>query len=144
MPLVPQIVDAVGDRVPVVAAGGIFDGRGLAATGGQYLGPTVIADVTPGMAVAQEEIFGPVLSVLSFETAEEALALVNATDYGLSAAVWSRDVDTCMALATASIRSRPMSSDWIAPATASPCGHATGQIPRPWISAPTPPRRRAG
>ncbi len=77
----------------------VTDGRGLEASAGQYLGPTVIAGVRPEMAVARDEIFGPVLSVLSFRTEAEAVALVNATDYGLSASVWSRDIDRCMGLA---------------------------------------------
>lgn len=77
------------------------DGTGLSASAGQYLGPTVIADVRPDMAVARDEIFGPVLSVLSFDSEAEAVSLVNATDYGLSASVWSRDIDRCMGVARA-------------------------------------------
>ncbi|WP_181703787.1 aldehyde dehydrogenase family protein [Chthonobacter albigriseus] len=77
------------------------DGRGIGASAGQYMGPTVIAGVKPEMPVARDEIFGPVLSVLSFRTAEEAAQLLNGTDYGLSAGVWSRDIDTCMNLARA-------------------------------------------
>ena len=63
---------------------------------GQYMAPTIIEAVTPGMAVAREEVFGPVLSVLTFETAAEAIEIANAIDYGLSAGVWSRDFDTCL------------------------------------------------
>ena len=48
------------------------------------------------MAVAREEVFGPVLSVLTFETADEAVDIANSVDYGLSAGVWSRDIDTCL------------------------------------------------
>lgn len=65
---------------------------------GHYFAPTILADVTPEMAVAREEVFGPVLSVLTFDTTEEAIALANATDLGLSAGVWSRDFDTCMTI----------------------------------------------
>ena len=48
------------------------------------------------MAIAREEVFGPVLSVLTFRTASEAIALANDAAYGLSAGVWSRDVSTCL------------------------------------------------
>ena len=48
------------------------------------------------MAVAREEVFGPVLSVLTFDSVEEALAIADSTIYGLSASVWSRDIDNCM------------------------------------------------
>jgi len=56
---------------------------------GLFMQPTVLTGVTREMRVAREEIFGPVLSVLTFETAEEAVAIANETLYGLSAAVWS-------------------------------------------------------
>lgn len=66
---------------------------------GLYLQPTVIRNVTPEMRVAREEVFGPVLAVLTFRDTEEAIRLANDTCYGLSAAVWSRDLDTCLAAA---------------------------------------------
>ena len=74
-------------------------GRRLAADRGRFMAPTVVAGVTPGMAIAREEVFGPVLSVLTFDTVEEAVALANGTGYGLSAGVWSRDYDTCQTAA---------------------------------------------
>jgi gamma-glutamyl-gamma-aminobutyraldehyde dehydrogenase len=48
------------------------------------------------MSVAREEIFGPVVSILSFEDADEALRLANDTDYGLAATVWSKDIDVAL------------------------------------------------
>ena len=63
-------------------------------TGGVYVEPTILDRVRPEMRVAQEEIFGPVLAVLEFETAEEAIAIANGTRYGLGAAVWTRDLST--------------------------------------------------
>ena len=62
------------------------------------MAPTILAGVKPDMAVAREEVFGPVLSVLTFETTEEAIRIANAIDYGLSAGVWSRDFDTCLTI----------------------------------------------
>ncbi|NYI78265.1 aldehyde dehydrogenase family protein [Nocardioides panzhihuensis] len=58
---------------------------------GYFVEPTILTDVTPEMTVACEEVFGPVLSVLSYETVEEAVAIANDTEYGLSAGVWGTD-----------------------------------------------------
>jgi acyl-CoA reductase-like NAD-dependent aldehyde dehydrogenase len=66
---------------------------------GMFIEPTVVSGVTPSMAIAREEVFGPVLSVLTFKNLDEAVALANSTLYGLSAAVWSNDLTTCMAAA---------------------------------------------
>jgi aldehyde dehydrogenase (NAD+) len=61
--------------------------------------PTVFADVTPGMAIAQEEIFGPVLAVIPYSSEDEAVEIANGTPYGLAAAVWSADQDHAVAIA---------------------------------------------
>ena len=66
--------------------------RVRAETGGCYVEPTVFDGVRPQMRIAREEIFGPVLSVISFDTLEEAVRIGNATSYGLAAAVWTRDI----------------------------------------------------
>ncbi len=67
-------------------------GRILAETGGSYMAPTVVTGVTQDASLFQKEVFGPVLAVTPFEAEEEALRLANATDYGLAAAVWTRDL----------------------------------------------------
>lgn len=59
---------------------------------GYFLPPTIFADVRDDMAVATDEIFGPVLSAFSFETADEVVARANSTRYGLGGGVWTRDV----------------------------------------------------
>jgi betaine-aldehyde dehydrogenase len=63
---------------------------------GMFVEPTVVTDVSRDMAIATEEVFGPVLSVLTFKTLDEAVAIANSTLYGLSAAVWSQDYSTCL------------------------------------------------
>ena len=66
---------------------------------GYFIEPTVLADVAPDMKVFQEEIFGPVVTVTPYDTDEEAVALANATIYGLSGAVWGGDVDRAKSVA---------------------------------------------
>ncbi|CAN7451658.1 aldehyde dehydrogenase [Rhizobium sp. LjRoot254] len=65
--------------------------RILEETGGFYMQPTVF-DVTPDMTLAREEVFGPILSIIPFETEEEALRIANGTDYGLASAVWTSNL----------------------------------------------------
>ncbi|EXF43121.1 aldehyde dehydrogenase family protein [Pseudomonas sp. BAY1663] len=66
--------------------------RTLEETGGLYVEPTIFDGVDNAMKIAQEEIFGPVLSVITFDSAEEAIAIANDTPYGLAAAVWTADL----------------------------------------------------
>lgn len=73
-------------------------GEGMQVQGlpGKFYQPTVITGVHPDMAIAREEVFGPVLVVLTFRTADEAIALANDSTYGLSAGVWSESIHTCL------------------------------------------------
>ena len=82
---------AVSDGARVIAGGTIPADPTLA--GGSYLAPTVVADVRPGSELALDEVFGPVLAAMTFRDEAEALALANAGPYGLSAAVWTNDLD---------------------------------------------------
>lgn len=72
--------------------GNILTGGDTVGAVGNFLQPTIVAGVTNDMRVAREEIFGPVLSVITFRDEEEALRLANTSDYDLSAAVWTRDI----------------------------------------------------
>ncbi len=75
--------------------------QALVDTGGCYVQPTIFAGVTPEMTICREEIFGPVLSVLSFTDTAEVVKQANASVYGLQAAVWTRDINKAHGVARA-------------------------------------------
>ncbi|MFF8017598.1 aldehyde dehydrogenase family protein [Streptomyces sp. NPDC007929] len=94
------------DRVRGYVDKGLAEGARLVAGGpeapreqGFFVAPTVFADVTPDMTIAQEEIFGPVLSILAYEDEEDALRIANGTVYGLAGAVWAADEAEAVAFA---------------------------------------------
>jgi betaine-aldehyde dehydrogenase len=94
----------------VALGGGVLQVPGL---GQQFYQPTVVTHVTPDMAIAREEVFGPVLTVLTFRTLDEALALVNDADYGLSAGVWSENVHTCLSFAKTAQAGTVWTNTWM-------------------------------
>ncbi|MEU1915952.1 aldehyde dehydrogenase family protein [Streptomyces massasporeus] len=94
------------DRVRGYIEKGVAEGARLVAGGpeapreqGWFVAPTVFADVTEDMTIAQEEIFGPVLSILRYEDEEDALRIANGTVYGLAGAVWAGDEAEAVAFA---------------------------------------------
>jgi acyl-CoA reductase-like NAD-dependent aldehyde dehydrogenase len=74
-----------------IAAGGACPDA-LRSTGGFFFGPTIVDGIAADAAIARDEVFGPVLAVLPFETEDEAIAVANATPFGLAGAVWTNDV----------------------------------------------------
>lgn len=81
-----MVTDAVAQGAKVALGGARH------AKGGNFYAPTVLTDVTPNMAVARDEIFGPVAPIFRFKTDDEAIALANDTPYGLAAYFYSRDI----------------------------------------------------
>jgi gamma-glutamyl-gamma-aminobutyraldehyde dehydrogenase/4-guanidinobutyraldehyde dehydrogenase/NAD-dependent aldehyde dehydrogenase len=70
--------------------------RERAESGGYFVAPTIFENVDSQMRVAREEIFGPVLSTITFDSEEEAIRIANDTMYGLAAAVWTRSIDVAL------------------------------------------------
>ncbi|WP_338694864.1 aldehyde dehydrogenase family protein [Streptomyces sp. Q6] len=77
----------------------VAGGTGTPHEKGYFVAPTVFADVTPEMAIAQEEIFGPVVSLIRYEDEDDALRIANGTVYGLAGAVWAADEAEAVAFA---------------------------------------------
>ncbi|MEO1265768.1 MAG: aldehyde dehydrogenase family protein, partial [Pseudomonadota bacterium] len=88
---VMESIDAGRNAGARLVTGGDRPDRAACADG-FYVSPTVFADVTPHMGLAREEIFGPVLSVLAFDSEDEAIAIANDGAFDLAGAVWSRDI----------------------------------------------------
>jgi len=103
----PLVAERQRDRVQGYIAGAVADGARVAAGGfrpshlptGWYVPPTILADVDNAMRVAQEEIFGPVLSFIPFDDEGEAVRIANDSRYGLSGGVWAGDTERAVAIA---------------------------------------------
>jgi acyl-CoA reductase-like NAD-dependent aldehyde dehydrogenase len=103
----PVISEKQRERVEGYIANGRDEGARLVLGGGRpaafergyYVDATVFADVQSGMTIAQEEIFGPVLSILPYDSEDEAVSIANDTIYGLAGGVWSGDADRALRVA---------------------------------------------
>jgi aldehyde dehydrogenase (NAD+) len=102
----PLVSAAQRDRVRDYIALGAVEGATLVVDGrldlperGYFVGPTIFGRVSPDATIAQEEIFGPVLSVIPYADEDEAVRIANSTPYGLAGAVWSADTERALAIA---------------------------------------------
>jgi aldehyde dehydrogenase (NAD+) len=103
----PLISAAQLQRVQALVDRALDDGAKLVTGGGRpagldigfYFEPTILTEVTPDATIAQEEVFGPVLSVLRYSDDDDAVRIANNSQYGLSGAVWGTDVDRAVAVA---------------------------------------------
>ena len=89
---------------------------------GHYLEPTIFADVTPDMEIAQTEVFGPVLSILKHSSEEQALEIANGTDYGLVGGVFTKDLDKAMQVAGKMRAGQIFVNEWYAGGVETPFG----------------------
>ncbi len=100
----PQVSQGQCDKVMNYIESGMREGATLLCGGdrigdrGFFIQPTVFADVQDHMKIAQEEIFGPVMSIIKFKDLEEVIERANATKYGLAAAVWTKDINKAMTI----------------------------------------------
>jgi aldehyde dehydrogenase (NAD+) len=89
---------------------------------GFFLEPTVLTDVTQDMTIAQDEVFGPVLSVMKFDSDEEAISIANGTDYGLVGGVFTRDLDRATQTARRIRAGQVFVNEWYAGGVETPFG----------------------
>src|ERR1700733_14790710 len=101
----PQVDQAQFDKIMGYIDSGRSQGAKLVCGGervgdrGYFVQPTVFADVQDNMKIAEEEIFGPVMSVIPFKSLDEVVTRANRTTYGLAAAVWTRDIKKALSVA---------------------------------------------
>ena len=124
----PMISEKQRERAEALCRQAQQEGASLVTGGhrlnrpGWFLEPTIFTDVAPEMAIARTEVFGPVLSVFSFEDEAEAIRIANATDYGLVAGVFTRDLDRAMTAARHLKAGQIFVNEWYAGGVETPFG----------------------
>lgn len=111
-----MVTDAVQSGAKAVTGGHKLN------TDGAFLEPTVLTGITPDMTIANEEVFGPVLSVLKFNTDQQAIDIANATPYGLVGGVFTRDIDRAMQAAQKIRAGQVFVNEWYAGGVETPFG----------------------
>ena len=89
---------------------------------GWFLEPTVFSNVKPDMEIAQVEVFGPVLSIIPYETDEQAISIANGTEYGLVSGVFTKDLDRAMSSAKKMRAGQVFVNEWFAGGVETPFG----------------------
>ncbi|HBD22382.1 MAG TPA: aldehyde dehydrogenase, partial [Dietzia sp.] len=111
----------VEEGATIAYGGGTVEGLPEGVAEGAYVQPTVFRDVDNSMTIAQEEIFGPVLQVIAYDTVDEAVQIANDSEYGLAGAVYSADPDAALAVAQR-VRTGTMGINWYAFDPSAPFG----------------------
>jgi aldehyde dehydrogenase (NAD+) len=124
----PMASDAQRDRAAGMVSDAVVAGAQIATGGrklnipGAFLEPTVLTDVTPDMTIAQDEVFGPVVSVMRFRSEQEAIEIANGTPYGLVGGVFTRDLDRATSAARQIRAGQVFVNEWFAGGVETPFG----------------------
>lgn len=126
--LTPVVSAGQLERVSGFVERAVAEGAGAAGGGavidraGYFMEPTVLVDLDPHADVARSEVFGPVLSVLKADSAEQAITIANGTDYGLAAGVFTRDIDRALWTAERLAAGQVYVNEWFAGGVETPFG----------------------
>ncbi|MEM7170043.1 MAG: aldehyde dehydrogenase family protein [Pseudomonadota bacterium] len=123
-----MVSEAQRDRAADFVSKAQSDGAVVAAGGhklnrpGHFLEPTVLTQIAPEMTVANEEVFGPVVSIMKFQSEQEAIQIANGTDYGLVGGVFTKDIDRATRVARQLRAGQVFVNEWFAGGVETPFG----------------------
>jgi len=126
--ITPVISGAQADKIHAMCAAASQAGAEAVAGGGRaempghFIQPTIFGSVSPDMTIAQEEVFGPVLSVVTYDDVEEAISIANGTDYGLCAGLYTKDLATAHWVADRLDAGQVFVNEWFAGGIETPFG----------------------
>jgi acyl-CoA reductase-like NAD-dependent aldehyde dehydrogenase len=120
----PHYEKVLRDIENAAAAGAelLLDGRGKGPDKGFYIGPTIFRGISNDARLAQEEVFGPVVAIIPYDTEEEAIQIANDTIYGLAAGIWTRDTNRAIRIADRVQAGTVYINNYFNAATQSPVG----------------------